>query len=76
MLQPDLEPGDVIIILQQKPHEKFQRSGDDLVMTQIISLTEALCGFCLVVKHLDGRDLLVKHPPGQVIKPGQFFLSI
>lgn len=31
--QPDLEPGDVIIILQQKPHEKFQRSDDDLVMT-------------------------------------------
>uniref|UniRef100_A0A1B6JQ81 Chaperone DnaJ C-terminal domain-containing protein n=1 Tax=Homalodisca liturata TaxID=320908 RepID=A0A1B6JQ81_9HEMI len=68
--QPGLEPGDVIIVLQLKYHEKFQRSGDDLVMTHTLSLTEALCGFSLVVKHLDGRDLLVNHPTGQIVKPG------
>ncbi|XP_067007681.1 dnaJ homolog subfamily A member 2 [Anabrus simplex] len=68
--QPDVEPGDVIIVLHQKPHEKFQRSGDDLLMTHSISLTEALCGFCMTLKHLDGRDLLIKHPMGQVVKPG------
>ena len=67
---PDIEPGDVIIVLQQKPHEKFQRTGNNLLMTQTISLTEALCGFQLVLKHLDGRDLLITHPPGSVIKPG------
>lgn len=69
--QPGLEPGDVIIVLRQTPHEKFQRSiDDDLVMNHTISLTEALCGFSLVVKHLDGRDLLVTHPAGQIVKPG------
>ncbi|XP_065331662.1 dnaJ homolog subfamily A member 2-like [Cloeon dipterum] len=67
---PGIEPGDVIILLQTKPHDKFQRSGDDLVMTHTISITEALCGFVLVVKHLDGRELLVRHPAGEVIKPG------
>lgn len=69
--QPDVEPGDVVIILQQKPHEKFQRSGDDLYINHTVTLTEALCGFNFVVHHLDGRDLLIKHLPGQVIKPGE-----
>lgn len=68
--QPDTEPGDVVIVLQQKPHDVFQRTNDDLVMKHEITLTEALCGFEFVVKHLDGRDLLVKHLPGEVIKPG------
>lgn len=67
---PDVEPGDVIIILQMREHEKFQRSGDDLYMSHSVTLTEALCGFNILIRHLDGRDLLVKHPPGQVIKPG------
>jgi DnaJ family protein A protein 2 len=69
-LQPEVEPGDVIIVLQQKHHDKFQRSGDDLVMTHTITLTEALCGFCMVLKHLDGRYLVIKHPQGQTVKPG------
>ncbi|CAG9771401.1 unnamed protein product [Ceutorhynchus assimilis] len=68
--QPDVEAGDVVIILQQKPHERFERNGDDLHMKHTISLTDALCGFSFVVHQLDQRDLLIKHPPGQVIKPG------
>lgn len=68
--QPDVEPGDVIIVLQQKPHEKFQRSGDDLYLTHTVTLTEALCGFSLVVNHLDDRELHVRNPTGQVVKPG------
>ncbi|KPJ11761.1 DnaJ-like subfamily A member 2 [Papilio machaon] len=68
--QPDVQPGDVIIILQQKPHDVFQRTGDDLIMKHDITLTEALCGFQFVVQHLDGRELLIRHPPGVVIKPG------
>lgn len=73
ILQPGLEAGDVIIILQQKEHEIFQRHGDDLVMEHKVKLCEALCGFKLVVKHLDGRQLLITHPPGQIIEPGMFY---
>ncbi|KAG5889608.1 hypothetical protein JTB14_024029 [Gonioctena quinquepunctata] len=68
--QPDVEPGDVVIILQQKAHEKFERNGDDLHIKQSISLTEALCGFSFILRHLDGRDILIKQPAGNVVKPG------
>ena len=50
LLQPGVEAGDVVIILQLKPHEVFKRQGDDLYMSKTISLTEALCGFCYVLK--------------------------
>lgn len=68
--KPGYEPGDVIIILHQKPHETFERHGTDLYMKKTITLTEALCGFSFVVRHLDKRDLLIRHPAGQVIKQG------
>lgn len=48
--QPGTEAGDVVIILQQKPHEVFKRQGDDLYFMHTITLTEALCGFCYVLK--------------------------
>lgn len=68
--QPSVEAGDVIIVLQTKPHEVFQREGNDLFMTHRVNLTEALCGFNIVIQHLDGRDLVMKNPPGEVIEPG------
>ncbi|XP_064610449.1 dnaJ homolog subfamily A member 2-like [Liolophura sinensis] len=68
--QPDMEPGDVVIVLQQKEHELFRRSGEDLYCAHSITLTESLCGFQFVLKHLDGRDIIIKHPAGQVVEPG------
>jgi len=68
--QPGVEAGDVVIVLHQKQHERFKRQGDDLHLMHTITLTEALCGFCYVLKHLDGRDLVIRHPPGNVIEPG------
>lgn len=62
------EPGDVVVMLIQQPHEFFQRSGDNLVIVHKITLTEALCGFSFPVKHLDGRNLELKCPAGDVIK--------
>ncbi|KAG7216098.1 hypothetical protein INR49_007850, partial [Caranx melampygus] len=49
---------------------EFRRDGSDLHMVQRIGLVEALCGFQMTVTHLDGRQLLVKYPPGKVIEPG------
>uniref|UniRef100_G3PHC6 DnaJ heat shock protein family (Hsp40) member A2b n=1 Tax=Gasterosteus aculeatus aculeatus TaxID=481459 RepID=G3PHC6_GASAC len=67
---PGVEPGDIVLVLQEKEHEEFRRDGSDLHMVQRIGLVEALCGFQMTVAHLDGRQLLVKYPPGKVIEPG------
>lgn len=43
-------------------------------MEHKVKLCEALCGFKLVVKHLDGRQLLITHPQGQIIEPGMLYV--
>ncbi|XP_075068571.1 dnaJ homolog subfamily A member 4-like isoform X2 [Mixophyes fleayi] len=68
--EPDLEPGDVVIVLDQKDHEVFQRQDDNLVMKMEIPLVEALCGFKRTIKTLDGRILQIALVPGEVIKHG------
>ncbi|XP_071931448.1 dnaJ protein homolog 2-like [Coffea arabica] len=69
---PDTVTGDIVFVLQQKEHPKFKRKFDDLYVEQSLSLTEALCGFQFVLTHLDGRQLLVKSNPGEVVKPDQY----
>lgn len=65
-----MEPGDVIIVLQQEAHPIFQRNGDNLVMKHKINLVESLCGFQLVITHLDGRKIVLTHPANDPIAPG------
>jgi DnaJ homolog subfamily A member 2 len=65
-----VETGDLVVVLQQKEHAVFTRNHDDLFMNHTINITEALCGFKLVVHHLDDRALVLTHPPGDFISPG------
>lgn len=67
--EPDIEPGDVVLVLRAKDHPVFERKGNDLIMKKKIGLTEALCGFEFPLKQLDGRILHVKCNPGEVIAP-------
>lgn len=68
--EPGLEPGDIIIVLDEKEHETFKRNGIDLITKIEINITEALCGFKRVVTTLDNRSLLVQTIPGEVVKTG------
>merc|ERR1711920_421622 len=43
--------------------------GADLFIERKISLVEALCGFKMELTHLDGRKLLIKTSPGDIVKP-------
>merc|ERR1719324_1969322 len=66
---PEADTGDVIFVLKQQEHADFKRKGADLYIERKISLVEALCGFELEITHLDGRKLLVKTNPGDIVKP-------
>lgn len=70
--EPDLQPGDIIIVLDVKKHPVFQfGNGTDLAMVMDLQLVEALCGFQKVIKTLDQRDLVITSLPGEVIKDNE-----
>lgn len=64
-----MEPGDVIIVLDQKEHSLFKRRDDNLTMTMSIKLVEALCGFKKAISTLDDRTLLISTQPGKRVLP-------
>lgn len=66
--EPGLDPGDIIIVLDEKEHEIFRRVNNDLTMQMHISLVEALCGFQKPIKTLDDRTIVISAIPGEVIK--------
>ena len=70
LLQPGAESGNIIVILHQIEHDLFSRKDHDLYLTHKLGVTEALCGMQFVVRQLDGRELLLRSPPGSVIEPG------
>jgi DnaJ homolog subfamily B member 4 len=65
---PHVIPADIIFYIDEKPHDFFTCEGNDLVMTQKISLVEALTGCTLQVSTLDGRNLTI--PINSVVSPG------
>lgn len=68
--EPELAPGDLIVVLDEKEHEMFKRSGNDLIIRQHLELVEALCGFQKVIRTLDDRDIVITVMPGEVTKHG------
>ncbi|KAJ7694076.1 hypothetical protein B0H17DRAFT_1057696 [Mycena rosella] len=67
---PSAEPGDVVIVVEEKPHERFKRQENDLITEVDVDLLTALGGGQFAIKHLDDRALIVKLEPGEVVKHG------
>ncbi|XP_061363632.1 uncharacterized protein LOC133307190 [Gastrolobium bilobum] len=65
--QPNVTPADLVFIIDEKPHSVFTRDGNDLIVTQKISLAEALTGYTVNLTTLDGRNLSI--PINNVIPP-------
>lgn len=63
--EPDLEPGDIVIVLDEQENSTFKRRGNDLVMSMHIELVEALCGFQKTIQTMDGRTLVITSLPGR-----------
>ena len=66
---PGHMPGDVIIEVVQKPHERFVRIGQDLYLKQKVSLADALSGVKFVHTHLDGKVATISGSD-EIVKPG------
>ena len=56
-------PGDLYLRVMVRPHEFFERRGDDLYTKIPVTVTEATLGAKIEVPTIDGRSL-VRIPPG------------
>ncbi|MCS7338946.1 MAG: molecular chaperone DnaJ [Verrucomicrobiae bacterium] len=63
-------PGDLYVVIHVKPHEIFQRDGDDLVCEVPISFVQAALGAEIEIPTLDGKAT-IHVPPGT--QPGTVF---
>lgn len=52
---PNEIPGDVILVIEQLKHEKFEREDNNLLTKEKISLDEAINGFTKNIKMIDGK---------------------
>ena len=56
------------IIFNILPHDHFELKDDNLYYNYSISLKESLCGFDLNLKHINGKEYLIKNY-NKIIKP-------
>jgi DnaJ-class molecular chaperone len=64
----DMETGDVVFILREKPHPRFTRSKNDLNYSANLTLSQALTGVTINIPTLDGRTLPIAI--NQIVTPG------
>lgn len=57
---PGVVPADIVFVIEEKPHAKYKRDGNDLKHTVVLSLADALCGTTLKLPHLDGSTTEVQ----------------
>ncbi|KER29937.1 DnaJ domain protein [Opisthorchis viverrini] len=70
--EPGLEPGDVIIVIDEQAHDRFVRRRTDLIYTMPLTLNEALCGFTRTIDTLDNRTLVLTSKPGEVFTSSDY----
>ncbi len=57
-------PGDLFLIIKEQPHPVFSRDGNDLIVENHISVSQACLGAEVSVMSLEGKELKVKFPAG------------
>ncbi|MFN3973556.1 MAG: J domain-containing protein, partial [Gemmobacter sp.] len=57
---PGRIPADIVFVIQEKPHERFTREGNDLVYKPRVTLAQAFAGVRVPVPTLDGRTVHVE----------------
>lgn len=61
-------PGDLYVDVHVRPHELFERMGDDVIYRQDLTMVQAALGAGLTIPTLDGEED-VEFPPGT--QPGE-----
>lgn len=57
--KPGYKPGDLNFVMVEKDHSEYHREGDNLYKSMSIPLVDALTGFSLTLKQLDGEEFSV-----------------
>lgn len=70
--EPGIEPGDIVIVINEQEHDRFVRRSSDLICTMQLGLSEAICGFRRTIETLDKRTLVLSSKPGEVIKNNEY----
>ncbi len=65
---PSTASGDLVVVIQEQPHQHYARCGNDLITIQRVPLLTALTGGLVQVNKLD--DQSVEVPLTSVIAPG------
>jgi DnaJ-class molecular chaperone len=55
--QANMSTGDIVFVLKEKPHPRFQRAKNNLIYKASITLSQALCGTIVEVLTLDRRTV-------------------
>jgi molecular chaperone DnaJ len=58
-------PGDVIVLIEEKEHDLFERHGDDLLLDLPVSLVQAVMGDRVEVPTIEGQAILEIAPGTQ-----------
>ena len=66
---PGMPAQDIKFIIQEKPHDIYKREGDNLVLDEIVSLRDALCGFKITRPGIDGKPVVLE--VNDVLGPNQ-----
>ena len=67
-VKPGYKPQDLVFVIKEKKHDYFKRDKDDLIYEDVISLKQALSGFTVKTKGVDGRQLTLNVT--DIIQPG------
>ena len=63
-------PGDVVVVIKQKKHRRFERRGNDLYHQMTISLKQALTGYQTTLPHLDEHVVEID-TAGSIVRDGE-----
>ena len=53
------QPGDVVVVFDEKPHKQLTRNGNHIVLLHDVKLSDALIGVEFVFKHPNGKSIMI-----------------